>query len=434
MAIRFLLDKLDKKVLSIQILQLVRTAVVFGISIFLAQFYSDTHIISQYETLLLVGTGLTFFWVSGLMTTFLPYYYNKKEEEKKSVIFNTFVSLSALSVLSFFAVIALGALFFDSVHVSLFIAYGAYILFNSPSFLIEYIYLVNGKNKAIVLYAIIAFSLQLIIFCIPLFLGYDLLTAVYSIAILALFKFILLLFMIRKYGRTGFDLHLIKAYLSKSTPIIMTLLIGGSSEYVNGFVVKAFANDHEFALFRYGAREFPLSRILANSLSLVLSGSIAHAISKGNLADSLSKLKKSSQKLMHILFPLTILLILTSPFLYRFLFTETFENSYRIFNVYLLLVVSRMVFPQTILLGMQKNKPIMYAAIIEFSVNLGLGVALMRFFGIYAVPFATLAAFYIYEIVLMLYVKKEGIRLKSYLPTTTWLVYSCLAWLVYLII
>jgi len=141
-----LLNKLDNKVFSLQIVQLVRTAVVFGVSIFLAQFYKDTKIISQYETLLLVGTGLTFFWVSGLMTTFLPYYYNKSEEDRKSVIYNTFISLSALSILSFFAVIALGAMFFDTINVSLFIAYGLFILFNSPSFLIEYIYLVNQKT------------------------------------------------------------------------------------------------------------------------------------------------------------------------------------------------------------------------------------------------------------------------------------------------
>jgi len=429
-----LLNKLDNKVFSLQIVQLVRTAVVFGVSIFLAQFYKDTKIISQYETLLLVGTGLTFFWVSGLMTTFLPYYYNKSEEDRKSVIYNTFISLSALSILSFFAVIALGAMFFDTINVSLFIAYGLFILFNSPSFLIEYIYLVNQKNKSIILYAIIVFSIQLLVFCVPLFFGASLLVAVYCIAVLALFKFIFLVFLVRKYGKASFDFALVKAYLSKSTPIIITLLIGGSTEYVNGFIVKSYASDHEFALFRYGAREFPLSRILANTLSVVLSGTVANAIANGKLKDSLAQLKNSSKRLMHILFPLTLVLMLSSQYIYRFAFTETFEDSYKIFNIYLLLVVSRMVFPQTVLLGMQKNRQVMYASAIEFSVNFGLGLLLISRFGIFAVPFATLSAFYVYELILIFFVKKEGVKLKSYLPIKTWLIYSSLLWLVFLIL
>jgi O-antigen/teichoic acid export membrane protein len=431
---KLLKDKLNSQVFSLQIVQLIRSGVVFGVSIFLAQFYKDTEIISQYETLLLVGTGMTFFWVSGLMTTFLPYYNSKDEQTKKSVIFNSFISLSALSVLSLFAVILVGAAFYQQINTNLFVAYGVYVLFNSPSFLTEYILLVKNKSKAIVIYAVLIFSLQLLIFCLPLFLGYSLLIAVYALAVLAIVKFAITLFLVRKYGQSAFDFQLIKAYMSKSTPIMLTLLIGGSSEYVNGFIVRTYASDHEFAIFRYGAREFPLSRILANSLSLVFSGSIASSIVNGQLAESLQKLRKSTQSLMHVLFPMTVILLIISPYIFKFFYTDTFSESYKIFNVYLLLVVSRMLFPQTLLLGMQKNKLIMYASIVEFIINLVLGITFIHLFGILGVPFATLTSYYVYEIVLMFYVRREGIKLRSYSPIGTWLIYSVICWGIFLCI
>jgi len=425
-------EKFNIKIFSLQAVQLIRTGTVFLVSVFLAKVYRNTEFISQYETLSLVATALTYFWVSGIMTTFLPFYHHSDTSRQKTIIFNTFISLSAISIISALLMYLIGLLLFNSISNYLFLAFAVFILFNSPVFLIEYIYLVKNKNKKLILYSIISFSFQIIALCLPLYLGTSLLSALVYLDIFAIMRFIFLIILVRKYASFNFDKEILHAHLKKSTPIMLSLLIGGSTEVVNGFVVRYFSSNHDFAIFRYGAREFPLVRLLANAMSIVISGEIASAVLNGKMDETLAKLKSASLRLMHILFPLTILLLFFSKPLFRLLYTDVFTESYKIFNIYLLLIVSRLFFPQTILMGLQKNSKIMEASIAEFAVNAFLAIVLVQFFGIVGVPFATLTAYYLNQFLLYVTVRKNGIKLSQYTPVKTWLTYSAICWVVFL--
>lgn len=430
----YLKSTMNLKVFSLQVVQLIRTGSVFIVSIFLANVYRDTFIISQYETLSLVGSGLTFFWVSGLMTTFLPFYHHHIGHQK-SIIFNTFLSLNLISFLSSLLIILTGVIFFKNFPQQLFIAFAIYIFFNSPTFLTEYFYLVTNRNRELIVYSALSFSLQIIFFCLPLFLGASLFTAIICLVVFTFLRYLFLIFLIRKcFSFLYFEKKILVAHLNKSFPIMISLLVGGSTEIVNGFIVRQFADDHHFALFRYGAREFPLTRLLANSLSIVLSGEIAAALLKNELYPVLEKLKKASLRLMHFLFPLTIILLIFSPVLFRTFYTEVFYDSYKIFNIYLLLIVSRLIFPQTILMGMQKNQRILEASVIEFILNFSLGIILIRLYGIFGIPFATLFAYYINQLLLVLVVSKNGIKISRYLPWKWWLLYTIACWLVFFMV
>ena len=79
---------------------------------------------------------------------------------------------------------------------------------------------------------------------------------------------------------------------------------------------------------------------------------------------------------MNLFFPLTIMLLLTSPFIYIYGFSPSFFFSAQIFNIYLLLIISRVLFPQTILTGMGKNKYLLVSAIIEIVINVSLSIYL----------------------------------------------------------
>jgi len=427
-------EKFNIRVFSLQAVQIVRTGSVFLISVFLANVYKDTFIISQYETLGLVSSALTFFWVSGLMTTFLPFYNHADEKKRKAVIFNTFISLSIISVLSSVLIFMTGIIFFKTITYKLFLVYSAFMLFNSPTFLIEYIFLVKNENNKLLIYSIVSFSLQVFALCFPLIMGLSLLSALFYLTIYTFLRFLYLVFLIHKYASFMYQKDVMFAHLKKSTPIMFSLLVGGSTEIVNGFVVRYFTNSNDFAIFRYGAREFPLVRLLANAMSVVLSGEIANALLKNELKSALHKLKQGSARLMHILFPLTLVLLVISKPMFKFLFTDVFIDSYQIFNVYLLLIVSRLFFPQTILFGMQKNTKILEASIVEFVVNIVLAIIFVLLFGIIGVPFATLIAYYTNQFLIYLYVRKMGIKISEYTPVKLWLVYSIVCWIVFILI
>jgi len=137
---------------------------------------------------------------------------------------------------------------------------------------------------------------------------------------------------------------------------------------------------------------------------------------------------------MHLLFPVTVLFIVFSRWLYPLLFNDNFTESAVIFNIYLLLIISRLVFPQTILIGMKKTNIVMYASLAELIINVFLSVVFINLWGIEGVAFATLIAYAAQKIIWLIYNKSVlGISPARYIPITLLSVYSILTLIAFFI-
>jgi O-antigen/teichoic acid export membrane protein len=414
------LKKLDKKVLSIQISQMFRVGVAFTIAIFFAKVYSDTEIISKYESLILLGSGLTFFWVSGTMTAFIPF-FNSQKENQKSLIFNVFLVLVFLSVISAFAFFLVSKSF-DNLNQIVVTNFSLFLLFNTPAFFIEYILLVKKRNNAIVIYSIIVFVLHILTITLPIYLYNDFNLSIAILKYLGMLKFFVLLILVIRNMSFSIDKQLVRNFMLKASPIILSILVGGGAEYIDGFIVKFFSTDQDFALFRYGARELPIALILANSLSLVVSGEISKNISNNKQVFSdLSRLKQSSRRLTYILYPLTLVLLIFSDRIFGFVYNDIFIDAARVFDVYLLLLVGRLFFVHTLILGYQKTTLIFYASVIELIINVVLSIVFILLWGIIGVAIATLIGSYIYKILFIGKVKKLGYNLKDFTPVEVYI-------------
>jgi O-antigen/teichoic acid export membrane protein len=164
--------------------------------------------------------------------------------------------------------------------------------------------------------------------------------------------------------------------------------------------------------------------LLANALSNAMLPVFAQ---KELLAENLQQLKQSVQKLMHFLFPLTAILLLVSKPLFPVIFNEKFQESATIFNIYLLLIISRLMFPQTILNGLKRSKPIMAAALFELILNVGLSLIFVQFWGIAGIAMATFVAYLFEKIYLAVVVKQSlSIPLSGYLPKRIFFIYSAI--------
>jgi O-antigen/teichoic acid export membrane protein len=120
---------------------------------------------------------------------------------------------------------------------------------------------------------------------------------------------------------------------------------------------------------------------------------------------------------MHLFFPISIGFMLVSEWMYPLLFNADFADSAAVFNVYLLLVVSRLVFPQTLLIGLKKAKTIMLVAGLELSVNFGLSILFVHQFGLVGIAFATVIAEHIRQTCTDVLAKIFRRRIS---PTTYW--------------
>ena len=138
---------------------------------------------------------------------------------------------------------------------------------------------------------------------------------------------------------------------------------------------------------------------------------------------------------MHFFFPISIGFMLVSQWLYPRLFSAHFAESAVVFNVYLLLVVSRLVFPQTLFIGLRKTKIIMLVAGLELAVNFGLSIFFVQQFGLVGIAFATVIASVLDKLVLMLMLKSSlNVSPTSYWPWKWHLGYSLIIGLVYCLV
>ena len=146
-------------------------------------------------------------------------------------------------------------------------------------------------------------------------------------------------------------------------------------------------NVAEFAVFRFGAREFPLVLALTTGLSNAFVPIISKEFQEisnvkcqmsTNQSEILLTFKKKTERLWHILFPSSIVLMCLSKMLFPLVFSPAFARSSDVFTVFLLLLSSRALFPQTILLALNQTKTLLWIAILET-----LSIVLLGFLGVF---------------------------------------------------
>lgn len=420
------------RISSLQLYQVLRFCGMFFSSVILAKIIRDQKVISIYESLMLISASTAYFWVTGSINAFIPYYHSREDAEKPSVIFNVFVFLSLISVVYVLALWTAGGFIFHGEKLT-YTYFLLYALFNGPSFLVEYVLLLWHRPRQLALYGIATAIIQLCCIGLPLLLGFGITESILALAVFNMLKYVLLCMLVFSNKAARLDAKVIKAFAIKSYPLMITLIFGGSMPYIDSYLVKFFFRD-QFVIYQYGAREMPLVFLMANALSNVLSGDIADMQFRSELHVGFQKIKSSSTRLMHFLFPLTILLIIISKPLFRLFYTPDFVPAAYIFNIYMLLSISRLVFPQTIMLGLQKNQALFRISIAEWIINLVMDLVLMQYWGIEGIAFATVIAFFTEKLINMLYLKRLGYNIQQYVPLRAWSLYSIATVVVFVVV
>jgi O-antigen/teichoic acid export membrane protein len=139
---------------------------------------------------------------------------------------------------------------------------------------------------------------------------------------------------------------------------------------------------------------------------------------------------------MHLLFPATMLMMLIARWLYPLMFRHDFEKSSGIFLVYALLIIPRLVFPQTIIIGRKKTHITLIAAVIEIVVNIALSMLMIKWgYKLVGVAVSTFIAYIISNLFLVLYVWfKMKIKPAEYIPLKVFAIYSFLIGILFILI
>jgi O-antigen/teichoic acid export membrane protein len=398
---------------------------------------------------LFIASLLSFFWVTGIIQSLLPLYHRNKTYRKigensggkSPEIFNAFLLLCFFSLLFFvFGQSIKGSIsvFHFSGNVPYINLLLLYLLLSNPVCLIEYIYLLNNRSYRIVQYGLYTFTAQLLMVLVPIITGKDLIWSIYGLLAITGIRWIWLIILLRRYTEMRISVEFMKEHLYLGAPLIITSLISGSAQYLDGIIVSTLFKDPAiFATFRYGAKEFPLVLMLANGLSNAM---LPEFSTRTRMKESLAKIKAKSRRLMHLLFPSTMLILLFARWIYPRMFTPEFMRSADIFMIYTLLIIPRLVFPQTIVIGRKKTQITLIAAIIELAINIPLSIYLALYYGkdglgTVGVALATFIVYTIGKIFLAGYVWiKMNIKPAEYIPVRVYAFYSVLLAILFILI
>jgi O-antigen/teichoic acid export membrane protein len=394
---------------------------------------------------LFIAGLVTFFWVTGIIQSLLPLYHRNKSFRKMGdngtgkspEIYNAFLLLCFFSLLVF----AIGqtlkhnfSVFNFTGNVPYLNLLLIYVLLSSPVCLIEYIYLLNNRSYRIFQYGIYTFSAQLILILTPVILGKGIIWSIYGLLAVTAVRWVWLIILLRRYTEMKISAQFMKEHLYLGLPLVITTLISGSAQYTDGIIVSAVYHDPGmFAWFRYGAKEFPLALMLANGLSNAM---LPEFSTRTMMKESLAKIRAKSRNLMHLCFPATMIIMLFARWIYPRMFTPEYQKSADIFLIYSLLVIPRLIFPQTIIVGRKKTHITLIAALLEVGLNIPLSLLMIKMgYNIVGVALATFVVYLISKIFLAGYLWiKMKIKPSEYIPVKIYLIYSFLLGLLFILI
>lgn len=402
--LKFNLDHL----FSFQLHQVLKQITSFLIAVLLAKSEVSIDFIGVYESFLWIGFASTIFLISGLSETFL----SKSENNLyQFYIPSLFISLVIFLLLFFLPV--------DIPYWKLFIGI---ISINFPTFLIELIWLKKENGKSIVVFSLITSIIQLGIVSTPLLFNGDPVYIFYGLFIFSGLKHFFLLIFLRSNFEFQFKFSKGWEWMIHSLPLIFYSLLGSMHIILDGALVQYFYPDNpeKFAIFRYGTKELPFSVALTASLGLAIL-----PILKKDIFSGLDSLKEKCSSLSHLLFPVSILLIFFGKDFFKWIFNPEFIDSAIIFQIYLLLLIPRMVINKPILISKNDQGFILKIAIGEIILNLFFSIVLGYYYGLPGIAVGTLIAYCFEKIAFVYRLKtKFGVNFSSYTPTKLIFSYS----------
>ncbi len=416
-----------EKAYSLQIYQLIRYGAFILTSLFLAKSNIGLTAIGLYELFLLVA-GTLIFLVSGFLLHHLATpSLNIHKTHQQVVVFNAFILLCFFGALGAFVVFLFGkpitANLLDNNAIQLPLILGGYIFFSTPAMLIEHIYSINHRSKSILVYGIFSFIIQLVAVGIPLYMGLGLSGLLIGLLLVSIIQFVWLLSVLGNYAKAVFDWPLLIGFFKVKSLGWLPSFLNSSVVFVDGFILISMFSTDDLAIFKFGAHELPLVLLWVNSLHVYISQRFVNSKTDSPFAE----LRAETSRLNWTLLPIAMVLLFTSHWFYPRVFNPFFEPSATIFNIYLLLIIGRLLFPHTILAAKGFDGTLTRASLFGFSINVVSSLFLAQSLGIVGVAYGTLIAFLCEKIYLVVACKRLlKIDFEKYTPSRLYYVFSLL--------
>lgn len=417
---------------ALQITNALRFFAVFLVNVLLAKSGLPLAAINAYETLLFWGYTLSFFWVNGFSEAILSLYRNAASN-RQQMLRQALGAFAAFSLLSALALL-LGKPFFfngDGIAGASYFWFVGYWLLHLMSLPAELFFLLRNDQRALLGFAAFSFVGHVMAIGLSVLWAQSMEMAIGCLFLFAALRLVLLLaYAFFGKGRVGMVVgaalptggKAAMAFWGMALPFSLRALLGGMDQVVDGSIIGWSFATGALAVYRYGARELPPNLFLTASLRTAILPELA-----ADTGRALQKLKRETLRLMHWLFPLSIALMLCSHSLFPWVFSPAFQESGLIFNIFLLLLVPRLLSPTAVLTAKGEARALALIAAAEIAINVMFSLLLGKLFGLAGIAYATVIAYSFEKIAATMLLKnKYGILLRDCVDVGWLLAYAAL--------
>lgn len=383
--------------------------------------------IGSFELLQILAYSLSFFWISGLIQGLMHIYPSLPAQSKQKMLTVAFL---IFSLFTFFFVVFVGlGIFFNLPVFHPFSTipfvwiFLLYFLFNTPAQILEYTLFLEEKYQWLKITCLFSFPFQILLFTIPLLWFDNLFLGIMGLTFWACLRFLVILIHSFSFP-IHFDKKLIYSWITYSLPLIFSALVGGLASVINASLVQYYYHGSTavFAVYRYGARELPFVNGLFEGLGLGIIPSLIK-----NMNDGLFQLRKNTLHLLHLVFPISIILMFFVNSWFPVLFSDQFLESIPIFKIFLFLVILRTIPTNTVINALGHSRILAVIGLWELAIHLLLSYLGLIWFGLIGIAYATFFAYSFEKLAGLIYLwwKKE-ILITHLIPFYWWLFYSIL--------
>ena len=418
-----LIAKKNDPIFLFQYSQVLRYVVSFLVSVIMVKSALPPDDLGHYEIFFFMATSLTFFWSSGIVNALFAWTPKMDAFEKDKFISQAIWLVTTVNLILCVVVVIFSKHIFEffslTWSLNLLWLLIIYIFVSVPVILIDAILYLQVKTKSLLRYTHWSQALLLMVVLLISLYKPDIQVFIIGVVIVYVARYLYLVFYLINW-RSGFlQWAKVKPFLVFSGPLVVTVLLGYGMDMIDGWFVTHYFDASYFPIFKYGAREMPLSVLLFSSLSVAM----IPLISQSGTGTIL--LKQKVTNLMHWLFPLSGVLMVISPIVFPLAYSPVYSDAAFIFNIYLLVLVSRVLLPQAICLAHHRTQIVVWSGILEIIVNVVLSFWWMQYWGIFGLAMATVVAYFVQKVMLIIYIQtKLQIKLSEYLDLKVYLVYS----------
>ncbi|MEM7574988.1 MAG: hypothetical protein AAF433_18930 [Bacteroidota bacterium] len=404
-----------------QLAQGVRQLVLIAIALWLPRLEVGLEAIGWWEQFQYLGYLLGFSWLTGLGQAYLVRLRDLDTPAANRLTAQVMTTILAISL----TILLLGVLLQGPLlqfltgdsYLPGWLFFLCFLAAHWPGLLAEQVLLARARPMQLISYSLLTNAALLAAVILPLYFGYSFETALPYLLGVALLKFLLTLMFLRPWldFRAWVRQHWRK-WLLVGSPLVIYAALNALNLSFDAWFVNFWyeGDDDRFAIFRYGTRELPLLAAATNGISQavlpILSTSAGLASQRG-----LQQLKNSSLRLMHLFFPVAILLLLSSPYWWTWVFTEQLADSLSLFQVFLLLGISRMLFPIPVMTALGLGRELMIVGLIEIGINAVLSIMLVQSMGLIGVVWATVITYLLDKLVAVFWLwRRRGVPISAY--------------------